>query len=122
MGGVSEESCPCGRGLTVLKSVEGRSTDFIVTPEGKTLHGLALIYKVRDTEGVEAFKIVQEDYGLIRLILVVNGHFIPAYEEEIRADWARRLGPRVDVAVEYVERIPPEKSGKFRYVESKVKP
>jgi phenylacetate-CoA ligase len=122
MGVLSAERCPCGRGLTVLASVEGRSTDFIVTPDGKVLHGLALIYKVRDTEGVESFKIVQEDYGLIRLILTVNGHFEPVHEEAIRADWARRLGPRVDVAVEYVERIPPEKSGKFRYVESKVTP
>lgn len=122
MGVLSDERCPCGRGLTVLKSVEGRSTDFIVTPEGKVLHGLALIYKVRDTEGVESFKIVQENFDRIRLILVVNSRYTPAGEEAIRADWLKRLGEGVAVAVEYVDRIPPEKSGKFRYVESKVAP
>ncbi len=122
MGVLSDERCPCGRGLTVLKSVEGRSTDFIVTPAGKVLHGLALIYKVRDTEGVESFKIVQEDYDRIRLILAVNSRYMPAGEDAIRADWLKRLGEGVAVAVEYVERIPPEKSGKFRYVESKVTP
>lgn len=120
IGALSDEHCPCGRGLTVLKSVEGRSTDFIVTPERKVLHGLALIYKVRDTEGVEAFKIVQEDYDLVRLILSVNGNFTPECEVAIRTDWEKRLGGNVRIEVEYRDGIAPEKSGKFRYVESKV--
>lgn len=121
VGTLSDERCPCGRGLTVLKSVEGRSTDFIVTPERKVLHGLALIYKVRDTEGVEAFKIVQEDYDLVRLLLTVNGNFTPAHEAAIREDWGKRLGGSVRIEVEYRDRIAPERSGKFRYVVSKVR-
>ena len=120
VGALSAERCPCGRGLTVLKSVEGRTTDFIVTPGRKVLHGLALIYKVRDTKGVEAFRIVQEDYDLITLYLVVNGQFTPSGEEAIRQDWDRRLGGGVAIRTEYVDKIPPEKSGKFRYVVSKV--
>jgi phenylacetate-CoA ligase len=121
VGVLSDEQCPCGRSLTVLKSVEGRSTDFIVTPERKVLHGLALIYKVRDTEGVEAFKIIQEDYDLVRLLLSVSGNFTPAHEAAIREDWGKRLGGSVRIEVEYRDRIAPEKSGKFRYVESKVR-
>jgi len=121
MGTLSAERCPCGRGLSVLASVEGRSTDFIITPERKVLHGLALIYKVRDTEGVEAFKIVQEDYDLIRLFLVVNEKFTSAHEAAIRADWQKRLGGRVKIETVYQDAISPERSGKFRYVESKVK-
>lgn len=122
MGTLSDEVCPCGRGLTVLKSVEGRSTDFIVTPERKVLHGLALIYKVRDTTGVEGFKIIQEDYDRIRLLLVVNEHFSEAGEKGIREDWLKRLGEGVNIEMEFPDRLSPEKSGKFRYVESKVAP
>jgi phenylacetate-CoA ligase len=122
MGVLSDELCPCGRGLTVLKSVEGRTTDFIVTPEGKVLHGLALIYKVRDTRGVKLFKIVQEDYDIIRLELVTDSGF-GAYEEaDIRADWFKRLGGNVNIEFKYLEKIEPEKSGKHRYVVSKVTP
>jgi phenylacetate-CoA ligase len=121
VGVLSDEQCPCGRGLTVLKAVEGRSTDFIVTPERRVLHGLALIYKVRDTEGVEAFKIIQEDYDLVRLFLSVNEYFTPAHEAAIREDWGKRLGGGMRIEIEYRDRIAPEKSGKFRYVESKVR-
>jgi len=120
IGTLASEPCPCGRGLSVLQSVEGRSTDFIVTPQKKVLHGLALIYKVRDTQGVESFKIVQEDYDLVRLLLVVNERFDAAGERGIREDWKKRLGEEVRVEISFLDRINPEKSGKFRYVESRV--
>jgi phenylacetate-CoA ligase len=120
VGSLSDEECPCGRGLRILKSVEGRSTDFIVTPEGKILHGLALIYKVRDTDGVEAFKIIQRDYDSIDLMLVVNERFTTLQEDGIKEDWMKRLGKNVTINFVYKEKLLPEKSGKFRYVESKV--
>jgi len=116
----SGETCSCGRGLSVLQSVEGRSTDFIITPEKKVLHGLALIYKVRDTLGVQAFKIVQEDYDLVRLFLATDDSFTKEGEREIREDWSKRLGDNVKVEVVFQEKLEPEKSGKFRYVQSKV--
>jgi phenylacetate-CoA ligase len=121
IGTLSDERCPCGRGLTVLKSVDGRSTDFIVTSQGKILHGLALIYKVRDTEGVENFKIVQEDYDLVRLFLVVNKKFNTSHEKGISEDWQKRLGEKVKIDFIYQEHLAPDKSGKFRYVVSKVR-
>jgi len=121
IGVVSDEGCPCGRGLSVLKSVEGRSTDFIVTSDGKIMHGLSLIYVMRETEGVEEFKIVQEDYDRIELFLAVNEKFTEEREEDIKKGFSRRLGADVKVDIIYTDRILPERSGKFRYVESKVK-
>lgn len=121
IGVVSDESCPCGRNLGVLKSVEGRSTDFIVAPDGRIMHGLALIYVVRDTEGVEGFKILQEERDSIKIFLSVNQAFTEKSEERIRIDFTKRLGGDVKLEFVYKDRVQPEKSGKFRYVESKVK-
>lgn len=120
VGSLSDENCPCGRGLTVLRSVEGRSTDFIITPDGRIMHGLALIYEVRDVEGVEAFKILQEDYDRILLVLSINGNYSEASEDKIRTGLRKRLGEEVSIDITYSEKIFPERSGKFRYVESKV--
>ncbi len=120
IGVLSDEECPCGRGLSVLKSVEGRSTDFIVTPDGRIMHGLALIYVVRGTEGVEEFKILQEDYDHIKLFLSVNKEFREEDEAEIKKGLRKRLGEDMKIDIIYTERIPAERSGKFRYVESKV--
>jgi len=40
--------------------------------------------------------------------------------DRIRVGMARRLGSRVRIDVEIVDDIPPERSGKYRYVVSKV--
>ena len=34
IGTYTDESCPCGRGLSLMKSVEGRDSDIIMTPDG----------------------------------------------------------------------------------------
>ena len=56
--------CACGRGLPLLKEIQGRTTDFVVAADGTVMHGLALIYVLRDLPGVEA---VQDRAGKPRL-------------------------------------------------------
>ena len=84
------------------------------------MHGLALIYVVRDLPGIAAFKIIQETVTLTRVQIVPGEHFDPATKQTIVQGLRARLGARVDVAVEEVPAIAPEASGKYRYVVSKV--
>jgi phenylacetate-CoA ligase len=111
--------CPCGRGLPVLKEIQGRNTDFIVAADGTVMHGLALIYVIRDLPGVESFKIVQESLHRTTVLLVVGASFDRATCEKIVAGFKRRLGQEVEVNVELVPHIAPESSGKHRYVVSR---
>ena len=78
IGALSDASCPCGRGLPLLQSIEGRSTDFVIAEDGTVMHGLALIYIVRDIPGVASFKIIQESLDLTRFLLVTTAEFDPA--------------------------------------------
>jgi phenylacetate-CoA ligase len=120
MAVMSTEPCPCGRGLPSLQEVSGRSTDFVRTRSGNTMHALALIYEVRDKPGVRAFKFTQEaDYSL-DLQLVAGPGLTREVEDGIRAGILRRMGEGASLAVRRVVEIPPEKSGKYRYVVSKV--
>jgi phenylacetate-CoA ligase len=111
--------CRCGRCLPVLKEIQGRTSDFVVAADGTVMHGLALIYVVRDMPGVEAFKVVQESRQRTTVQLVVNSSFGRGGCDVVIEGFKRRLGSEVDVNVELVSRIPPEKSGKFRYVVSR---
>jgi phenylacetate-CoA ligase len=117
---LAEGQCPCGRGLPLLQEIQGRTTDFVVARDGTVMHGLALIYVVRDLPGVAAFKIVQESLELTRVQVVVGPGLAADTRERIAAGVGARLGIGVRVEVELVPEIPPEKSGKFRYVVSKV--
>lgn len=121
MGVLSDEPCACGRGLPVLKEVQGRTTDFVVAHNGTVMHGLALIYTVRDLPGVERFKIEQVSIDLTVVKVVAGREFDLTAEQCIVRDFKKRLGDTVDIRVERVSEIPAEASGKFRYVVSQVK-
>lgn len=121
IGTLGEEACPCGRGLPILKDIQGRSTDFVVAEDGTVLHGLSLIYILRDMPGVRAFKIVQETRSHTRALIVPEaGASTEGLDMTVIEGFRRRLGAGVEVSVEFVESIPAEKSGKFRYVVSHV--
>jgi len=121
IGMLGDEACPCGRGLPILKDIQGRSTDFVVAEDGTVLHGLSLIYILRDIPAVRAFKIVQETRSHTRALIVPEaGASTEGLDTTVIEGFRRRLGQGVEVSVEFVETIAAEKSGKFRYVVSHV--
>ena len=122
IGVLDDAACACGRGLPLLKAIEGRSTDFLVAQDGAVMHGLALIYVIRDLPGVRQFKIVQESLDWTRILLATDSHFDEAHISKIQAGIQQRLGAGVRVQIERVAEVPKEKSGKYRYVVSHVAP
>jgi len=120
IGTIDTEVCSCGRGLPILKDIEGRTTDFIVAEDGTKMHGLALIYILRGLEGISEFKIIQESKYFVRILLVPTNHLTEVLKAEITASFKARLGANVTIEIDKVAYIAAEKSGKFRYVISKI--
>jgi len=114
------EPCPCGRGLPVLREIQGRSTDFVLTSDGVVVHGLALIYVLRDLPGIERFKIVQHDLYNTEVVVIADEHYSLESDEHIATAFRARLGSNVNVSIKHVSEIPAESNGKFRYVVSRV--
>jgi phenylacetate-CoA ligase len=120
VGVLDDRHCACGRGLPLLREIQGRSTDFVVAADGTVMHGLALIYVIRDLAGIESFRIVQESLTRTRVVLVPGPGFDASSEHAIREGFRARLGSGVAIEIERVPEIPAERSGKFRYVLSHV--
>ena len=116
----SDEPCKQGRGLHVLGEVIGRSTDFIVRADGTVMHALAIIYVFRAVPGVQEFKFIQHTTEDAEALVVPSPVLEDAMRERIVAGVRARLGDSVRVDVKTVEQIPPDASGKFRYVVSHV--
>ncbi len=120
VGVLDDQPCPCGRGLPVLKEIQGRSTDFVVAANGTKMHGLALIYVLREMPSVREFKIIQESKVLTRVQLVSEADFDEVAKVQVIEGFKKRLGAEVDVVIEEVDGILAEASGKMRYVVSYV--
>ena len=122
IGVLDTNTCNCGRGLPLLKEIQGRSTDFLVAQDGTIMHGLALIYILRDLPQVSAFKIIQESLGLTHVYVVSENGLSPKIVKDIELGFKDRLGHEVKISIHEVAEIPAEKSGKFRYVVSMITP
>jgi phenylacetate-CoA ligase len=120
VGVLDSAPCACGRGLPKLKEVHGRTSDFVVARDGTPVHGLALIYVIRDIPGIRAFKIIQESLDQTCVLLQPGTGFDPKCIPVIRMGMRARLGMDVSIDIKQVQEIKPEASGKFRYVVSKV--
>ncbi len=115
------KTCKCGRNLSTMKKIQGRTTDFVVTPDGRWQHGLSLVYVIRDIPGVAEFKIIQEATDDVRVLLKIHKTLFPEKgKRQIVDGFKKRMGEMVNVDIEIVDEIEKEASGKYRYVISKV--
>ena len=117
---LSPDADPAGRGLHVIAEVLGRNTDFLVRPDGTVMHALAGIYVLRAVEGVGEFKIVQHSADRLEVQVVRNERWSEGDTARIEAGLRQRMGEGVRIELRLVAHIPPETSGKHRYVVSHV--
>jgi len=118
-----DEKCTCRRGLPMLKRIEGRVSDIIVTPSGKIItrpsfFGSSSIKKIN---GLVEYQIVQEKIDRVTINIVGDENFSSQSEDVILKMAKDILGDDVAVNIERVEKIPVAPSGKRKVVVSKVK-
>lgn len=108
--------CQCGRRSTVLSAIEGRTDDYVVTPEGNRIMRFDYIFK--ETANVKECQVVQEKLGEIILRIVIRPGYASRDEEAIRKEIRRWISPRLNMSFEYIDEIERDMSGKFKAVKS----
>lgn len=109
-------SCPCGRSLPRLASVEGRFTDFLELPGGRMVSGPSLTLLVAPMSEIRQAQFIQVSPAEVRLDVVPGTGYGAHTVDELH----RRLYPyfrgQVHLFVRPVDRIASEISGKYRFV------
>lgn len=110
------EKCSCGRGLPLLGPVEGRSLDCLQTPSGNEISPAILghfLFVYRDhLEAVHQYQLIQETENRVKLLIVPGKSWNDTRRERLRCDLNELLGTEMEVEVQTVSEIHPEKSGK----------
>jgi phenylacetate-coenzyme A ligase PaaK-like adenylate-forming protein len=120
LGTSSEHQCSCGRGLPVMKSVQGRSADVITAPNGRLIHGEFFTHLFYKFDGVKQFRVEQESVTDLRIQISPSDSFDPAVLRELEELIHAHGDPRFNVRFELLDHIPPAASGKFRFTVSQV--
>ncbi len=117
----SDQPCPCGRGLPVMKLIAGRANDSFRLPRGRVLTPQALADAMVQFAGmIEQFRIIQEREARVSVHLVKGRDFkadtVPLIEEGL----SRILGRDIYIETQIVATIGQDPSGKQRAVISNV--
>ncbi|MBW2277725.1 MAG: phenylacetate--CoA ligase family protein [Deltaproteobacteria bacterium] len=115
-----DQTCSCGRGLPLVKAIQGREEDVVVTPDGRYLTAIFILPEFVDGIGFAQFVQDQRDS------LVINVVPIAGWSDEQRRKLtgyaSRLLGGSMKLAVRTVEasEIEVDPSGKRRVVISQI--
>lgn len=120
IGVLSDRRCGCGRALPLLEEIAGRSNDCIIAPDGRVINDQALVYLLRNVDGIEQFRIRQTAVDRLHVQLVRNELFAADAEERLRNGWNSLFRARIEVTFEYLTAFSSESSGKFRHIVSDI--
>lgn len=105
------ERCPCGRPGPVIKAIRGRTSEFIVTPDGRryptVTHFVDLLRHVRRSQ------VVQEREGEITVRVVATPEFGDGDARHAADLFASRIGGGIRVRVERVAELERSPNGKI---------
>jgi phenylacetate-CoA ligase len=115
--------CSCGRRYPLLKFIEGRKQEYVVTADGRTIALTALVFGQHWDAFVKMRQIqfVQEEPGRILVRIVKEPAFVEEDEREIREKMCRAVGSGLDVTFDYVNYIPPTARGKHIFLKQSLK-
>ncbi len=117
---LSGEPAAGGQGLHVIADVSGRQTDFVVAADGRVMHALAVIYVLRAVPGIAQFKCIQHAPDRMEVQIVPDVGWTEAGRQAVADGLRARLGETLKLELRMLDEIPPEASGKHRYVVSHV--
>lgn len=118
-----DEQCACGRTLPLMKIVEGRTGDHLITLDGRVIPPIAFFpYPFQEVKGIKQFRIIQEKRDMITIQIVPKENF---QTHSLGLDMARRnildvFGVNMHVEFQILDKIERDPSGKLRKIISKV--
>lgn len=125
----SDEKCSCGRAWPLIKSIQGRTDDYITLPSGKriSLRYLAMpVYEEiieSNVFSISQYQIIQEKRHRIVFKVVKGKKFDSQILLRIKRnleEFFTRENEDMEICMQLVDEIPTERTGKRRVLTSKI--
>jgi len=120
----SNEACSCGRGLPLVKRIEGRLSDILMDTKGRIVHSEVFYYVIKSivkkSEEIKQFRFIQRSKKKIIAKIVKGRNYTSKTTVNLINRLHKFLGQDMEIEVEFVNGIPLEKSGKRRHFISEI--
>ena len=117
-----ERECNCGNENPILEKIEGRIDDFIYSPENGKINLGNISNTLKGVKGIIRFQVVQDEMNVIKIYVIKDNAVFTDKNKKIFLDnWIDRVGVKMTINLVFTDKIPNEKSGKFRIVKNNIK-
>lgn len=114
LGRIDDTSCPCGRGLPRLKSIDGRVLDALRTADGRTVPGEFFPHLLKEVPELAQYRVQQQSLDRLVMSAVLTRPLSVRSQGLLRREIERVFGPGMVCDIQCVTHIPPLSSGKRR--------
>ena len=116
----SNSKCECGRNYRLLKNIEGRLQELIITKTGRLISMTAINMHSDVFDNVQQFQFYQDKKGEVIFNIVRKTTYSDRDTEYIRRELYKKLGDDVNLMIRFVDHIPLTQSGKYRFLIQKL--
>jgi phenylacetate-CoA ligase len=121
-GSLIDQPCACGVTLPLMRQPDGRSTDMLRLPSGRSMNHRLMAMFSKHPDSVRLFQIHQRaDYSIVVRVVPGEGHDSAVHIEAAVDALRQRIDNEVPITTEYVDRLP-FTGGKVKYVLSDLAP
>ena len=103
-----------------MDEIEGRTFDIIRAPNGNRIAGTFWTLALRSVPGIDNFQVEQTSIQKLTIRLIVGPEFDEKSEIKMIELIKDKCGPEMHLDIEYTKNIPLTKSGKKRFVISRL--
>lgn len=118
----SDKICKCGSIFPLVEKIEGRSTDYILSPKHGKVNLGNISNSTKNINGIIKFQVIQDTPETVQVLIVTSQDFNYSEKTKFIAALTERLGSQLEITTKIVDDIPTEKSGKFRIVKNNIQP
>lgn len=116
MGVYSDRKCGCGRESPMLENIVGRTADFLKREDGSRVAGVSLVERTLTAiPGIAQLQLVQTAINRIKVNIVKADQYTDMSGERLAAELTSVFGENLHIDTEFLENIPREANGKYRF-------
>lgn len=117
---LADGKCSCNREYRLLKTVEGRLQEFIITRNDRPISMAAMIMHSDVFDNVEQFQFYQDRKEEVVFNIVRKESYTERDTQYIRQELHKKLGDDIDLIIRFVDHIPRTQRGKYAFLIQKL--
>lgn len=116
----SNEVCECGRQSVTVDAIEGRTEDYIRTPDGRRIRAMSTVFML--APGIRLAQVRQRAIDELEILMVPGDSYSDADRKIIHDELRRRVGEVMSITFTLTDSITRSSNGKYRAVVSDLPP